>query len=96
MDRLAREAGDPVDCILRHGRGGKLNGEQQRHSGDEGRTPGPSACLDGLGAWIHGRSAKLLAPGPGVISAGHWCEPNGTCGGKVTAMLCLASWSMMA
>ena len=23
-----------------------------------------------------------MAPGPGVISAGHWCEPNGTAGGR--------------
>ena len=95
IHRVAREASDPVDCTPRQGRGGKVNGEQQCHSGDEeGGLPG--LPCHGLGAQIYGRSARLLPAGPGVISAGHWCEPNGTCGGRVTAMLRLASWSMMA
>src|SRR6202023_785390 len=96
MDRVAREACDPVDSILRKGRGGRGNGEQQCHSGDEAEFPSlPCHDLD-HGAQIHGTSAKLLAPGPGVISAGHWCEPNDTCGGRVTVILRLVSSWMIA
>jgi hypothetical protein len=43
-----------------------------------------------------GRSASVFAPRPGVINAGHWCEPNGTCGGSVGVILSLASSSIMA
>jgi hypothetical protein len=43
-----------------------------------------------------GRSASVFGPDPGGISVGHWCEPNGTCGGKVTLMLRALSSSMMA
>ena len=39
MDRVARESGDPVDSVLRQGRGGKVNGEQQCQSGDEAGLP---------------------------------------------------------
>ena len=39
MNRVAREAGDPVDSILRKGRRGKVNGEHQHHSGGEAEPP---------------------------------------------------------
>jgi hypothetical protein len=39
MDRLTRKAGDGVGSVLRQGRGGKLNGEQQRQAGDEALLP---------------------------------------------------------
>ena len=44
----------------------------------------------------YGKSARLFGPGPGVIRVGHWCEPNGTCGGRFTGILRLASSSMIA
>src|SRR6266403_2010614 len=39
MNRVAREAGDPVDSILRKGRIGKVNGKHQHHSGGETELP---------------------------------------------------------
>src|ERR1700737_1824975 len=87
MDRLACKACDAVGSILRKGRSGKVNGKHQCQSGDEAELPGfPCHRLD-YGVRIHERSAKLLAPSTGVISAGRRCQTKGTCSGRMTAIL---------
>ena len=88
--------GSGIDSALGPACGRKLTGEAERHCGDEAGVAGRPLRDPDRGAEIHGRSARLLAPGPGVIKVGHWCEPNGTWGGSVTAMLRLASSSMIA
>src|SRR5580692_9399247 len=40
VDRFTHKAGDGVDSVLRQGHGGKVHGEQQRHSDDEASLPG--------------------------------------------------------
>ncbi len=96
MNRVARKASDPVDSILRKGHGGKVNGKHQCHSGDEAELPDLPCYRQDYGVQIHGRSAKLLAPAAGVISAGRWCDPNGACSGSITVILRLMSSSMIA
>src|SRR5262249_4715134 len=71
-------------------------GEQPRAATQPGVPVAPFDPLERLRAFhfndgieVHGcaldgylRSSSEVGPGPGVISAGHWCEPNGTAGGR--------------
>ena len=64
MNRVAREAGDPVDSILRKGRRGKVNGKHQHRSDGEAELPRlPYQKLEEI-VEIHVRFTKNLATGP--------------------------------
>ncbi len=63
--------GSGIDSALGPACGRKLTGEAERHCGDEAGVAGRPLRDPDRGAEIHGRSARLLAPGPGVIKVGH-------------------------
>lgn len=50
---------------------GKQSGNRERNSDDKAKLRNISRRDRGCGVQVHGRSLKLLGPGPGVISVGH-------------------------